>query len=246
MRVRTLLALALIGAACCYGVLLFDDATVRHLGEEDGLYEYLTSLFFGVGAALYLRLFLVARPGCDLLLLRTRRNVFFLALAALFLFGCGEEISWGQRLFDIETPAGLEAANMQGEINIHNLALFHVNGADGRAKTGLAWWLTTPRLVDLFYLGFCLLLPAAVRWVRPVRRLVERVNVPTPPLALGVCFAANRALFEVMERLWLNGRDDVGWASHEIRECFIAWLFLVLAVHFTLSPQRAGQARAGD
>jgi len=199
MRVRTLLALALIGAACCYGVLLFDDATVRHLGEEDGLYEYLTSLFFGVGAALYLRLFLVARPGCDLLLLRTRRNVFFLALAALFLFGCGEEISWGQRLIGFETPESFQGVNVQWEMNIHNLELFHVVDRDGRPKQGLAWWLTTPRLVDLFCVGFCVLLPASVRWVRPLRRLVERVHVPPPPLTLGLCFVANRVLFELME-----------------------------------------------
>ncbi|PIR58646.1 MAG: hypothetical protein COU69_04410 [Candidatus Pacebacteria bacterium CG10_big_fil_rev_8_21_14_0_10_56_10] len=32
----------------------------------------------------------------------------------------GEEVSWGQRLFQIKTPTVLQAVNQQNELNIHN------------------------------------------------------------------------------------------------------------------------------
>ena len=35
-----------------------------------------------------------------------------------------EEISWGQRIFDIDTPEALKEVNVQKEINIHNLVFF--------------------------------------------------------------------------------------------------------------------------
>jgi hypothetical protein len=47
---------------------------------------------------------------------------FFYILAALCSFFLAmEEISWGQRLFNIETPEALKAINAQNEITIHNL-----------------------------------------------------------------------------------------------------------------------------
>ena len=44
-----------------------------------------------------------------------------LFLAAVFLVGALEEISWGQRLFDWGTPDVLSAVNQQGETTIHNV-----------------------------------------------------------------------------------------------------------------------------
>jgi hypothetical protein len=40
----------------------------------------------------------------------------FAALAAI-----GEELSWGQRLFNVTTPETLATANRQQELNVHNL-----------------------------------------------------------------------------------------------------------------------------
>lgn len=44
-----------------------------------------------------------------------------LAFAAGALFLAGEEISWGQRMFGLRLPENLRAANLQGELNLHNL-----------------------------------------------------------------------------------------------------------------------------
>jgi hypothetical protein len=46
----------------------------------------------------------------------------FLLLAVGALLIAGEEISWGQRIFDVETPETLNALNRQGEIGVHNIS----------------------------------------------------------------------------------------------------------------------------
>ena len=38
----------------------------------------------------------------------------------MFIF-CGEEISWGQRIFNYGTPDTIEQVNVQREFNLHNL-----------------------------------------------------------------------------------------------------------------------------
>ena len=52
-----------------------------------------------------------------------RISAFFLHffLGLLMLFGAGEEISWGQRLFNLSIPEFFVIHNSQGEINLHNL-----------------------------------------------------------------------------------------------------------------------------
>jgi hypothetical protein len=46
----------------------------------------------------------------------------FLLLAIGAFLVAGEEISWGQRIFGVETPEELEALNRQGEIGAHNIS----------------------------------------------------------------------------------------------------------------------------
>lgn len=50
--------------------------------------------------------------------------IFGTASLAFFVF-CGEEISWGQRIFNIETPEDLAAINNQDETNLHNIDWFY-------------------------------------------------------------------------------------------------------------------------
>jgi hypothetical protein len=87
--------------------------------DEDGPAENLQFVFLvaaTIGAAL------VSRA-------RARRGDRFLAvayagLALACFFVAGEEISWGQRLFGIETPPVIAEHNIQHEITLHNTYLF--------------------------------------------------------------------------------------------------------------------------
>ncbi len=86
--------------------------------EEDGPIEWPTEIpLFIIFIACIVYLFKYAR----------RKNVwfflvyFFIGLLSFFVFG--EEISWGQRIFNFKTSAYFAAHNTQDEDNIHNLIL---------------------------------------------------------------------------------------------------------------------------
>lgn len=85
--------------------------------KEDGPIEYLTALVY-----------LAATPIAFLIGLRFYRQrqrlyaLLYGLLAAGLLFICFEEISWGQRLLDFDSPELFAEHNVQGEVNLHNFA----------------------------------------------------------------------------------------------------------------------------
>lgn len=86
--------------------------------REDGWVENLTVLFLLVscGVAIY--------RARDYYLSKANSAFFFWGMVAfLFFFAAGEEISWGQRIFDIETPEFFQNKNLQNETNLHNLVI---------------------------------------------------------------------------------------------------------------------------
>lgn len=48
-------------------------------------------------------------------------GLFYIILCIMFIFICGEEVSWGQRIFNIEIPVYFEEHNVQKELTLHNL-----------------------------------------------------------------------------------------------------------------------------
>jgi len=86
--------------------------------EEDGLIEWLTvlSLLAASGVCLYRAATLFNR--------KPAYFIFTSAMLGLLLFvAAGEEISWGQRIFGIETPEYFKENNLQSETNLHNLEI---------------------------------------------------------------------------------------------------------------------------
>ena len=49
-------------------------------------------------------------------------SLLYFLLSICFIFVFGEEISWGQRIFSIETPEFFMTHNYQKEINLHNIS----------------------------------------------------------------------------------------------------------------------------
>lgn len=87
--------------------------------KEDGLLET-CSFFIWLGLA-------VVFVGYGLALKKSTLKLcvyFFVALCALFI--AMEEISWGQRVFDIQTPKVMQEMNLQQEINLHNLKVGNI------------------------------------------------------------------------------------------------------------------------
>lgn len=154
--------LALGAVATLVFVFLRPDEFDTVFAREDGVVEYATAIFL---------LF-----SCFALIGHARRNrgrvmVLVSVYALAFFFAAGEEISWGQRIFGIESTEFFTANNYQGETNLHNLVVGDIHLAEevfGNALT----------LVLLLYLVVLPLLYPSIGWVR---RFSEALAVPVPP-----------------------------------------------------------------
>ena len=99
-----------------------------------------------------------------------RFRVMLGLLALIFLFGAGEEISWGQRIFKFETPDYFQKHNAQRELGIHNLRIGEVNLNKVLFARGLA-------LTMILYLA---VLTPLYRRNEKVRSCADSFSIPMP------------------------------------------------------------------
>lgn len=83
---------------------------------EDGLAEYSQFLFYLV-ASYYFYKSITKTKGLN--------KKILIIFCLTFILVAGEEISWGQRIFNLKTPETLTHINKQEEISIHNLSFIH-------------------------------------------------------------------------------------------------------------------------
>jgi len=85
---------------------------------EDGIIEYGTALMLLIsGIIMIRRIFILGRYK------RFKWKLTVIVIALLFIFAAGEEISWGQRIFGIESSEFFKDNNAQKEMNLHNLVI---------------------------------------------------------------------------------------------------------------------------
>ena len=95
-------------------------------------------------------------------------NAFY---AAAFLFMSGEEISWGQRIFNLEPGEWIIKHSYQNEINIHNLLVF-----DMRLTNILDVVWVIVMLVYLFII-------APLYWKKSgITAYIDKIALPVPRL----------------------------------------------------------------
>ena len=112
-----------VGSVLAFTLLAYwtltDFWNVQWFAGEDGLSEWWSVAAYVVSAAM------AGFTARWLMRLGHRGlGMFNVLLAAAFLFGALEEISWGQRLFEWSTPEALSRINEQDETSIHNLPSF--------------------------------------------------------------------------------------------------------------------------
>ncbi|MGB4985308.1 MAG: hypothetical protein WBO70_06005 [Erysipelotrichaceae bacterium] len=127
---------------------------LRKLSREDGVIESLQFLLSAASAILALK---YAK--------KIWTSKYKIAARLYIIFGigmilvAGDEVSWGQRVLNIETPARLAEINIQSEFNWHNLSLFSTAITIGYIIVGFygsfAWavakvWKTKNDAVDIF------------------------------------------------------------------------------------------------
>ena len=132
---------------------------------EDGYLEWLTvvALFCGFIFNLY-RCYYFHKSKSIFPLLVT------LILAMVCLFGAGEEISWGQRIFNIDSPEFFTANNAQHETNLHNLKL-------GGVKINK---LIFGKLLSSAVILYFLIIPVLYWKIGKFKNLLNKFGIPVP------------------------------------------------------------------
>ncbi len=130
---------------------------------EDGFIEWMTILPLLAAMVISLK---------RLIRLYSNRHWLFsltlLGIAAFSFFAAGEELSWGQRLFGLESSSFFQKNNSQHETNIHNLIV-------GGQSINL---LVFSRLLILVAALYLLGLPVAYQRSAVVSSFVNQAGIP--------------------------------------------------------------------
>ncbi len=109
----------------------------------------------------------------------------------IFIFGAGEEISWGQRIFNIKTPEFFMKHNAQQEMNLHNLVISSSLWSDDKQdalpnkKPVEKKRFKINKIIFGAFLGICvvfyfLILPYLYRKKIKVKNFVNSFGLPIP------------------------------------------------------------------
>ena len=109
-----------VGSVLLYpGLLLFFSALhpnyYRLINREDYIIEWLTVVFFALTSILAVYQIVLIK------LKSTSIPIFLILMTAACLVFALEEISWGQRIFNVESPEYFIEHSDQQEINLHNV-----------------------------------------------------------------------------------------------------------------------------
>ncbi|XLS28151.1 hypothetical protein ACJD0Z_13180 [Flavobacteriaceae bacterium M23B6Z8] len=130
---------------------------------EDGPVEWGTTvMLFSVSLLCIFRFFTSIQKKPLLWLLGTA------LFALLFFFAAGEEVSWGQRIFDIESGEFFKENNAQGETNLHNLVV------EGKKINKIIF----SQLLMLVMVIYLIISPIMYRKVTWFKNLANRFAVP--------------------------------------------------------------------
>ncbi|MBJ6117925.1 hypothetical protein JAO76_06975 [Pontibacter sp. BT310] len=141
---------------------------------------------------------------------------FALAVVALvFIFGSGEEISWGQRLFSYQTPVELKEVNTQGEFNLHNMKVEGVKLNKLIFSTGMY------SAIFIYFLG----LPLLYNYSSAFRNW-KFALMPVPKLVWGMLY-----LFSFMLPLFIS--HGKAWELQE----FTFAIFLLSSYFYQQNPK---------
>ena len=106
---------------------------------------------------------------------KSNYRLFFGVLALACFYVVGEEISWGQRLFNLTTPEFFKTHNLQNETNLHNFFT-------GPIKTTLKQYLEYLIASGLVVYGLLYPLLLTARW-KPALWFNNK-GLPYPPALL--------------------------------------------------------------
>lgn len=134
-----------------------------HYAEEDGAVETGTAIMlFAISMLSLYRLIKLGKYKS------VAWKFGLIVCVIVFFFATGEEISWGQRIFGIQSSGFFKENNAQGETNLHNLVIDHVKVNK----------LIFSQLLMVFMVPYLLAAPIMYRKLAWFKSLVNKFAVP--------------------------------------------------------------------
>jgi hypothetical protein len=206
--------------ALSYFMLSTGNNMLAAMLPEDHYFELIGAFSLFVTSLLFLYGFTVARKTLDKTKASLIKQLVYLGLAALFFFGAGEEISWGQRILGFQTPESLSEVNRQEEFNLHNLTVLETNKL-----------LDADRLFDMFWFLFGVFTPALALLVPSFKRFAGKF-IPIVFWGMGLLFLYNYLLAKLAKILFSTSyafdRVPFAQAIQEIKESNYAIIFILV------------------
>jgi hypothetical protein len=204
-------AVILLLGIVAYGLVLLhqDEEAFLLWIREDGLVEWLTFfVLIATSAFSFTMLLTFSRSGAD-----GRAKKVWLFFGFLFFFVAMEEISWGQRVFGIESPEWFLKHNRQFETNVHNLVVCGVNLNKAIFGTFLG------------IIGFTYVFGLSIlyRLHRKFKDFINRWAIPIPQIYQILLFIIIYTILEYHIRLSRK--------VSEMRELFNCFLFFLVLIH---------------
>ncbi len=170
---------------------------------EDGYIEALTSLYLGISSfILFSRFFKLQKNKAFLW------KIGMIGLAVIFFFGAGEEISWGQRIFNVESSEYFLQNNAQGETNLHNMVV------DGKKVNKIIF----SQLLTAVLIIYLLITPFLYRKIEWFSNLADSFAVPIVKWHHTISFLVGTGLLAFIS-------SDRKW---EIYELAFSLIFLLI------------------
>lgn len=214
-----------------YSVYLFlNDETVSNLGKEDHFFEWMQAIFLMTGFLILFTHYLKTK------------NYIILLLSLVLLFGCGEEISWGQRIFGFKTPDSIVDENLQHEFNLHNLETFSGMDYHHKFKKGFERFFAVNFLFRLFTMLWGIFLPFLAYHAIFFYRLTLKLKLPIPPISIGIFFFINWFTYWIVHSYVISENGELQNAYEEIFETVAIFIILVICLYFlfNINKTRAG------
>lgn len=227
LKISTILLIVL----STYSIILFDEQAIINIGLEDGPVENYGALSHFISSILFFTAFAYSKIDRNYRWQKIlgQKNLFYLLLGVLFFICFGEEISWGQRIFNIKTPEIISEFNAQKEINLHNLWIFYATYPDGQRKAFLPLLLNMSRLFSIFWLLYCVAIPIVDKLSVRINSIFKNINLPVPPMWIGIIFLTNYIVFKVVFSFLADSRHEVLFSINELKESNYAFIFSILA-----------------
>jgi hypothetical protein len=208
---KSIILIIILVITLCSFIYYFDPILFNTLVKEDGIIENITAFMLLISSLfLFIRFIKIGR------LKNKLWNIFNILLILGLLFGFGEEISWGQRIFSIESNNFFSTNNLQGETNLHNLKLLGL-------KVNIVVFTYAFGLIFTFYIFFATFL---FRKNNFFENIVNKIGIPLPKPQHSIFFVFATIIITTVPhpRIW------------ELWECFnVLLLFLILIEPFNIS-----------